>query len=708
MHLFVEKVYAKVTKRTKISVSRISLASLGWGEEQLKAFEVCKRALASQVTLTHRDSRKRLCVYTDASDVIWSGIITQVPKEELKLKHSNQNHEPLAFLSGRFNETQLRWSTLEKEAYAILASLERMHWLVSTPDGFDLYTDHNNIIFIFDPLALKPDLAQSSVKKVLRWAVRMSMYNYVCMHIKGADNVWADLLGRWSATPKVRRIISIPPLVSTQDKEFEWPSDTEIARLQSKHAATRPESVFKHDGLWKNQAYAVWIPDESADLQLRICIVGHTTAAGHRGQSATEIAIRKHFFWKSMTTDIRTFVKACIHCISTLKGGKEPRPLGSALHGSEPNDLLQFDFLEMAPSNTGAKYILLLRDDFSSYAWLIPFAAANAENAADAIIEWASTFTVPKGLMSDGGSHFKNDTVKRVAKGLKTPHHFTLPYTPWSNGGVERLGKEVLRTFRAVLSELRFPHSEWPDLTPVIQSALNNSPSPQRRNMAPITIFSGLPPSSPVSTFKRSCTGKIVSVSDARTELERNLTSVQDRLAELHPVVQMSLKEHRERARKAASRGVPAGFSEGDYVLIAREDFSAGEKLCLRWRGPRRVVKALSDYVFQVEDLRNGSVEDVHASRIRFYSDSSLDSEAIFPHVLSSETGMEVARLMSLEKNRNGLMIHVRWKGMPKEEDTLEPLEKVYEDVPKMVERLLARSSISKPLANEAKIALGL
>lgn len=65
----------------------------------------------------------------------------------------------------------MRWSILEKEAFAIMATLERPHWMAATPDGFDLYTNHHNLIFIFDPLSLLPDLSASVNRKVLRWAV---------------------------------------------------------------------------------------------------------------------------------------------------------------------------------------------------------------------------------------------------------------------------------------------------------------------------------------------------------------------------------------------------------------------------------------------------------------------------------------------------------------------------------------------------------
>lgn len=126
---------------------------------------------------------------------VWSGIVTQVPFGDLSLAQAKQRHEPLAFISGRFSNREYRWSILEKEVYVILATVDRMHWALATTCGFDLFTDHNNLIFIFDPLSIMPDLSQSSLKKVLRWAVRMSIYNYTCVHISGEENVWADLLG---------------------------------------------------------------------------------------------------------------------------------------------------------------------------------------------------------------------------------------------------------------------------------------------------------------------------------------------------------------------------------------------------------------------------------------------------------------------------------------------------------------------------------
>lgn len=189
----IECIYDRVGKRTKQAFSRLSIFAVVWGISESEAFEYCKKILGEQTTLAHLDEIKWFRVYTEASDTIWSGILTQVIWEDLFNVHKEQRLEPLAFLSRRFNNTQFGWATIEKEGYAVIETLEHMHWLRATPDGFDLYTDHNNLIFLFNPLSVVPDLSQTSLREIHRWAVHLSVYNYTSFYIKGSNNVWARL-----------------------------------------------------------------------------------------------------------------------------------------------------------------------------------------------------------------------------------------------------------------------------------------------------------------------------------------------------------------------------------------------------------------------------------------------------------------------------------------------------------------------------------
>ena len=83
------------------------------------------------------------------------------------------------------------------------------------------------------------------------------------------------------------------------------------------------------------------------------------------------------------------------------------------------------------PSQEGLKYILLLRDDFSSYVWCFAFESADAESAAGALKSWFAAFSSMPWLVTDQGSHFKNQILVELKKTFRYSHHFTTPYSLW-------------------------------------------------------------------------------------------------------------------------------------------------------------------------------------------------------------------------------------------------------------------------------------
>ncbi len=87
---------------------------------------------------------------------------------------------------------------------------------------------------------------------------------------------------------------------------------------------------------------------------------------------------------------------------------------------------------------------------------------------------------------------------------------------PWRNGCIERLGKELLRVFRATLSEIQLPHDPWPDLVGMAQSAQNNSPSIHRKKFAPVPIFAGQDAQNRATAFGKTSTGRAVTIKSLR------------------------------------------------------------------------------------------------------------------------------------------------------------------------------------------------
>ncbi len=173
--------------------------------------------------------------------------------------------------------------------------------------------------------------------------------------------------------------------------------------------------------------------------------------------------------------------------------------MGHALHADKPNELIHFDFLFMEDYSVDTPCVLVLQDSASSFVWLEPCATADPETTATVLLKWICLFGVVLQWNSDKGSHFKNTLMRSINQSLHAHHHFTTPYCPQSNGTVESVCKEVLRSCRALLSELRMKETEWPSVLRLVQSTLKHSVRSGFGFPADNTLRSINPPGAPES-----------------------------------------------------------------------------------------------------------------------------------------------------------------------------------------------------------------
>jgi Reverse transcriptase (RNA-dependent DNA polymerase)/RNase H-like domain found in reverse transcriptase len=113
------KMFEGKSRRTKKAAAAVSLLHLCGPEEQA-AFKDLQAAIMDSMTLAFQDPGKRICALMDASDRFYSGLVTQTHEEQLDLPMEEQDHQPLAFLSGEFQGAQLRWTVPEKKGSAIV------------------------------------------------------------------------------------------------------------------------------------------------------------------------------------------------------------------------------------------------------------------------------------------------------------------------------------------------------------------------------------------------------------------------------------------------------------------------------------------------------------------------------------------------------------------------------------------------------------
>jgi hypothetical protein len=196
-----------------------------------------------------------------------------------------------------------------------------------------------------------------------RWAVLLRCFDYEINHIEGPRNVWADLLSRWGAPgAAVRRVARVSFRVGADRVQTEniletfsgedhppqesWPRMEEVVEAQRRvSAATREELGLRmQEGiLVAPTGDAVFVPDNPPHLRIRLMLVGHAGAAGHRGIRATQEVVTARFWWPNARCEVDKFVRQCLLCVKSRGGGMVPRPMGEQLRASAPREMLHFD-----------------------------------------------------------------------------------------------------------------------------------------------------------------------------------------------------------------------------------------------------------------------------------------------------------------------------------------------------------------------------
>ena len=175
-----------------------------------------------------------------------------------------------------------------------------------------------------------------------------------------------------------------------------------------------------------------------------------------------------------------------------------------------------------------------------------------------------------------------------------------------------------------MLMEFGWNHKEWPRLLELLQHNINHSPVASLANHAPIEVFSSHKPDNPL----RTCidpNGNNVELVYSGT-IEERLEAAQNSLRAIYLQVekinirQQLLNMEQQRVSQEVN------FEIGDYVLRSRvDDKLQDDKLNVTWVGPYHVVEAHQHQAFTVQHLITKKQRRVHASRLKFYHDESLN-----------------------------------------------------------------------------------
>lgn len=151
---------------------------LHFDEETLASFGKLKTMLAEKPVLKLPDIKSTFILRTDASNVGVGAIL---------LQYKGEDCFPIAYASRKLTDCEKRYSTIEKECLAIIFGINKFNYYLLGAE-FVLETDHKPLVYMNNFKGSNP--------RLLRWALSLQAYYFRIVHVKGVDNIGADILSR--------------------------------------------------------------------------------------------------------------------------------------------------------------------------------------------------------------------------------------------------------------------------------------------------------------------------------------------------------------------------------------------------------------------------------------------------------------------------------------------------------------------------------
>ena len=347
-----QKVYTKLLRNLEpvIALTR-KHARFRWTDECQSAFEYLKQSLTVVPLLAYPDPNKPYVLYTDASNSCIGSCLTQENDSQEGTLPNVKNEKQINYLSHKLSKTQCKWSTIEKEVFAIHYSLQKLDYYLHNA-RFVIRTDHKPLKYLLE--------SPIQNKKISLWALGMAGYSCSVEYIPGTENTCADLLSRKpdrgheepeeqfvldindnafevgminsnEIDPKQYGSCKVPEknTPTIPDKEsmgldmvYEQNKDAEILELKTILKHGEPSPTVKRKYIIENDVlYYLSDPDDNPTMRLfvpqhlrEMVLKQYHDDNGHMGVQKTFDSIRQKYYCPNLFQELYEYVSACVPC----------------------------------------------------------------------------------------------------------------------------------------------------------------------------------------------------------------------------------------------------------------------------------------------------------------------------------------------------------------------------------------------------------
>ena len=424
-----------------------------WTEVHQDAFNQLTNALSTAPCMSYFDKNKDTYVLVDASPVGLCAILSQKSKDA-------DDQKVVAYASRALTDVEKRYSQTEKEALAIVWSVEHFHlFLYGHP--FTLITDHKPLEVIYGHRQSKPSA------RIERWVLRLQPYTFQVVYKPGEQNP-ADYLSRHPTSTSIRKQEkmteeyvnfiaehSVPKTMTLKEIADETNNDRDLRALRAairlnswELDSVRPYRSFKADlTIGKHNTILrgsrIIIPKS---LQKRAVEIAHES---HQGLSKTKALLREKIWFVGIDELVQKTIDSCLACQAVGKPAP-PEPIKQNEMPKGPWETLHIDFCGPLPSND---YLLVLIDRYSRYPEVEIVRSTRSACVIPKLDKIFAVHGIPYTIVSDNGPPFNSDEFNKYMKILGIEHHLVTPYWPQANGEVERFNQPLEKTIQAAVVE---------------------------------------------------------------------------------------------------------------------------------------------------------------------------------------------------------------------------------------------------------------
>jgi hypothetical protein len=589
----------KLTKQ----VGKLKSSKLVWTQVEQAAFEALKVAVTTAPVLTIPDDEKPFVLHTDASDYGVGAVLSQ--------RDTEGQLRPIGFMSKKLNDTEYKWSTYEKELFAVVTALR--HWsmhLMGARHRITIFTDHHSLMFIIS----QPKLTA----KQTRWYDTLGSFDIEFKHVSGANNSGADALSRRSdldvgvdKRQTIRSEIAKAQFASqfgtaaearltvlSAESSVEIPSimeaiiagydqDEQCKKIRADPA--RYQYELRWGALHRIIDGAVLVPD-FPELKVRLLQEVHDApTSGHLGINKTHSRLAANFFWPNQFIDVRDWVNSCARCQAAKHRNSKPAGLLSPIEIVPKGHTITMDFVGPMPMTArGRDGVLVIVDKFTKRAFYEAISMeATAKDVATIVFNRIVRHQgLPRSIISDRDTRFMSDFWSSLWDALGSKLKKSTSYHPQSDGQTERQNRSMLDALRAYVNK---KGTDWDKHLIAIEIAYNSSIHAST-SFSPFKLDGGIDIRLPGTVATERMHPRMnTSASDFLDQFDKDIVDAHAHLLAAQQRQQTYANQHRREEK----------YEIGDFAWLETRNLHSthrgSRKLLPQWAGPFLVTGVRND-----------------------------------------------------------------------------------------------------------------